>query len=172
VAHVNRGPGGDGPGRGDVPWPGDVPWLTDEEQSVWRAWLDVSRLLNERLQHQLAEDSDLSLAEYEILVQLSETPEQRLRMSELAARVVNSRSRLTHTVSRLEKRGLVGREVCPEDGRGVLCLLTESGLSVLEMAAPGHVRAVRETLFDPLTAREVQELGSVMDTVRTRLREL
>lgn len=160
MARVNRDP------------EGGVRWLTDEEQGVWRAYLDVSRLLNDRLQRQLAEESDLSLAEYEILVQLSEAPDHKLRMSDLAARVVNSRSRLTHTVSRLEKRGLVGRRSCPDDGRGVLCLLTESGLSILEQAAPGHVRAVRQVLFDLLTTGEVRELGTVMDKVRTRLREL
>ena len=96
----------------------DIRWLDDDEQHVWRSYLDVSRLLNERLQHQLVKDSGLSLPEYEIFVQLSEAPDRMLRMSELAERAVNSRSRLTHTVSRLESRGLVRREPCPDDGRG------------------------------------------------------
>jgi len=149
----------------------DVRWLTSEEQTVWRAYLDVSRLLTERLQHQLVEDSDLSLAEYEILVQLSETPGRQLRMSELASRAVHSRSRLTHTVRRMQERGLVRRQASPEDGRGVLCLLTSEGFDTLVAAAPGHVEAVRGGLFDPLDSSEVTALGGAMEKVRGRLRE-
>ncbi len=147
-------------------------WLDDHEQSVWRSYLYVMRLLNERLQRQLVEDSDLSLAEYDILVHLSEASGRSLRMSELAERVVNSRSRLTHTAARLESRGLVIRETCPDDGRGVLCRLTEEGFAILDAAAPGHVEAVREALFDPLTVEQVAALGEVMALLRARLREL
>lgn len=150
---------------------GDTRWLEPEEQAVWRAYLDVSRLLDERLQHQLVDDSAMSLAEYEILVQLSETPERRLRMSELADRAVNSRSRLTHTVSRMEQRGLVRREPCPDDGRGVLCILTDAGFAAIVEAAPGHVEAVRMAVFDPLTADDVAALGVAMSKIRTGLRE-
>lgn len=150
---------------------GDVRWLTAEEQAVWRAYLDVSRLLTERMQRELVEDSSMSLAEYEILVQLSEAPGRQLRMSELADRVVNSRSRLTHTVGRMEARGLVRREACPDDGRGVLCLLTDDGFTVLEQAAPGHVEAVRQGLFDPITEQDMAALGMVMNKVRAHLRE-
>lgn len=149
----------------------DVRWLDDSEQAVWRAYLDVSRLMNERLQRQLVSDSAISLAEYEILVQLSESSGRTLRMAELADRVVHSRSRLTHSVSRLEQRGLVRREPCPNDGRGVLCILTDEGFGVLEAAAPGHVEAVRSGMFDPLTEADVASLGSVMDKIRARLRE-
>lgn len=148
-----------------------VRWLDDTEQGVWRAYLDVSRLLNERLQRQLVNDSDLSLAEYEILVQLSESPQRTLRMAELANRAVHSRSRLTHTVTRMEERGLVRREPCPDDGRGVLCILTDQGFSVLAAAAPGHVEAVRSALFDPLTDQDVAALGGAMDKIRSVLRE-
>jgi DNA-binding MarR family transcriptional regulator len=149
----------------------EVRWLDASEQAVWRAYLDVSRLMNERLQRQLVSDSTMSLAEYEILVQLSESDGRTLRMAELADRVVNSRSRLTHTVSRLEQRGLVQRQPCPDDGRGVLCILTDEGFAVLEAAAPGHVEAVRSGMFDPLTTQDVASLGSVMDKIRLRLRE-
>jgi DNA-binding MarR family transcriptional regulator len=145
-------------------------WLTAQEQAVWRAYLDVTRLFNDKLQRRLVDDADLSLAEYEIMVQLSETDGHRLRMSELADRAVNSRSRLTHTVARMEDRGLVRREACPDDGRGVLCLLTDDGYAALERAAPDHVAAVRETLFDALTPAEVETLGAAMQKVRTGLR--
>lgn len=145
-------------------------WFDDHEQVVWRAYLDVMRLLMDRLQKQVSEDSAMSLGEYEVLVQLSEAPDRQLRMSELAARIVHSRSRLTHTVGRMEKRGLVGREPCEEDGRGVLCTLTDLGGEILVAAAPGHVEAVRQAIFDPLTAEEVTSLGAVMDKVRAVLR--
>ncbi len=149
----------------------EVRWLTDEEQHVWRSYLDVSRLLNDRLQRQLVRDSNLSLAEYEIFVRLSEAPDRTLRMSELAEQAVNSRSRLTHTVARLEARGFVRREPCPDDGRGVFCILTDEGFRAIEDAAPGHVEAVRSGLFDPLKARDVEALGQIMDKILAVLRE-
>ena len=147
-----------------------VRWLDDDEQEVWRAYLDVMRLLMDRLQKQVSEDSGLSLGEYEVLVQLSEAPDRQLRMSELAARIVHSRSRLTHTVGRMEKRGLVRREPCEDDGRGVMCTLTAPGFDVLVDAAPGHVEAVRQAIFDPLSPADVQALGVAMDKVRADLR--
>ncbi|MFN8074927.1 MAG: MarR family transcriptional regulator [Kineosporiaceae bacterium] len=145
-------------------------WLDDAEQAVWRSYLDVMRLLNERLQRQLTEESDLSLAEYDILVHLSETTSRAMRMSELADKVVNSRSRLTHTVARLERRGMVVREACPDDGRGVNCRLTEAGFDILVRAAPGHVEQVRTSVFDPLTADDVAALGAAMVKIRAGLR--
>ncbi|MFN0281501.1 MAG: MarR family winged helix-turn-helix transcriptional regulator [Kineosporiaceae bacterium] len=145
-------------------------WLDASEQAVWRSYLDVSRLLSDRLQRRLVEDANLSLAEYEIMVQLSETDGRRLRMSELADRAVNSRSRLTHTVARMEERGLVRREACPEDGRGVLCVLTDEGFAVLDAAAADHVETVRESIFDVLSAAEVAALGAAMNKVRAGLR--
>lgn len=145
-------------------------WLDDDEQRVWRSWLDVSRLVNERLGRQLADDSNLTLAEYEILVQLSEAPERRLRMSELAVLAVHSRSRLTHTVNRLQERGLVRRQDCPEDRRGVLCVLLDEGFRVLHEAACLHVEAVRQAMFDPLGPEDVATLGAIMDRLRATLR--
>jgi DNA-binding MarR family transcriptional regulator len=144
--------------------------LAPHEQRVWRAWLDVSRLLTERLGRQLVDDSGMSLAEYEILVQLSEHPQRAMRMSELASRVVNSRSRLTHTVARMEERGLVGRAPCADDGRGVMCTLTDAGLQAIVDAAPGHVEAVRLAMFDPLGPADVVALGAALDRVREELR--
>ena len=158
-----------GPERGA---PASEPrWLTPEEQTVWRAFLDVSRLLFEQLGRQLAEDSDMSLAEYEILVQLSESADRSMRMSELADRVVSSRSRITHTVARMEQRGLVRRDACPDDGRGVLCVLTDAGFDAVVAAAPGHVEMVRSAMFDPLPPAAVSRLGEALIAVRAGLRD-
>jgi DNA-binding MarR family transcriptional regulator len=146
-------------------------WLTPAEQAVWRSFLDVSRLLFDQLGRQLGEDSQMSLPEYEILVQLSEAPGRRLRMSEIADRVVSSRSRITHTVGRMEERGLVLREACLDDGRGVECVLTDAGFEVLEAAAPGHVANVRTIMFDPLAPDDVTALGTALTKVREELRK-
>ena len=146
-------------------------WLDADEQAVWRDYLDVMRRLMERLNRQLVDDAGMSLAEYEVLVQLSESPNRRLRMSELADLVVNSRSRLTHTVNRLEERGFVAREECPDDRRGILCVLRDEGFAALVAAAPGHVEAVRAAVFDPLDAEDVKALGVTMRKLRTLLRE-
>ena len=143
-----------------------IRWLTPEEQSVWRAFLDVSRLMTDQMNRQLSDDSGMSLPEYEILVALSEAPDRRLRMSELADRVLSSRSRITHTVGRMEERGHVHREACADDGRGVLCVLTDAGFTVLEAAAPAHVESVRDAMFDPLTAEEVDALGVALRKIR------
>jgi DNA-binding MarR family transcriptional regulator len=145
-------------------------WLDPDEQAVWRAFLDVSRLLFEQLNRQLSDEAGMSLAEYEILVQLSEAPDRRLRMSELADRVVSSRSRITHTVGRMEERGLVYREACEDDGRGVLCVLTDAGFARLEGAAPGHVETVRTIMFDPLDPADAENLGAALTKVREKLR--
>lgn len=150
--------------------PAEPRWLSGEEQRVWRAWLDVTRLLDERLNRQLVADSDLTLAEYEILVQLSEHPQRQLRMSELAERIVHSRSRLTHTVGRMEERGLVRREPCESDGRGVMCVLTDFGFDTIAAAAPGHVESVRTALFDPLETSDVDVLGVALGKMREVLR--
>lgn len=150
-------------------------WLDDEEQQAWRALLEATQLLWDRLERELDDFEDdghegLSLPEYEILVRLSEAPERRLRMSQLAEGVVHSRSRLTHTVGRMQMRGLVVREVCPNDGRGVLCVLTDAGVDLLVAAAPTHVTGVRTHLFDRLTPQEVQALRSGLSKVRSHLR--
>ncbi len=150
--------------------PPEVRWLAPGEQDVWRAFLDVSRLLFEQLNRQLSDETGMSLAEYEILVQLSEAPGRRMRMSEVADRVVSSRSRITHTVGRLEERGLVHREPCADDGRGVLCVLTDAGFARLEAAAPGHVEMVRTVMFDPLEPSDVEHLGVALTKMREKLR--
>jgi DNA-binding MarR family transcriptional regulator len=146
-------------------------WLTADQQILWRAYLDASIRLMNALGRQLEQDSDLSLSEYEVLVQLSESPGRTMRMSQLAAEVVNSRSRLTHTVRRMEERGLVERQTCVDDGRGVNCVLTREGFARLEAAAPGHVEAVREHLVDLLDDEQFRALCELMDKIGEPLRE-
>jgi DNA-binding MarR family transcriptional regulator len=141
------------------------PWLSAEQQRHWRAYLAGTARLTEALNRQLERDAGLSLSEYEILVRLSEAPARSVRMSELARSLVQSRSRISHTVTRLERRGLVERRTYPADGRGVSCVLTEQGFGVLAAAAPGHVEAVRAELVDRISDAQLRALGEAMSTV-------
>ena len=142
-------------------------WLTAKEQLAWRSFLYSTTLLNARLSEALEADPeiDLTLGEYEILVRLSEAEQGWIRMSDLADQVVHSRSRLTHTVSRMEKRGLVERVRCESDGRGRQAQLTATGLRLLEAAAPIHVRSVREQLLDVVGHEDFIELGRILAKV-------
>ena len=127
-------------------------WLSTEQQHVWRAFLNGVAAINETLEAELR-PFGLDLGEYEILVHLSESPRRALRMSELAERVRQSRSRLTHTVARMESKGLVARTACPSDRRGVISVLTDAGYQLLVDAAPHHVDSVRRALVDPVDRR-------------------
>ncbi|WOP18547.1 MarR family transcriptional regulator [Raineyella sp. LH-20] len=139
-------------------------WLDDEQQQIWRTYLRGVHHLNEYLDRALR-PFDLSLAEYEILVSLSEADEHRLRMSDLADAVHQSRSRLTHTVGRMEKSGLIERVACPSDRRGVWAQLTPAGYDLLVTAAPCHVESVRTALVDAATPEDFQALGRVFAEV-------
>ncbi len=147
-------------------------WLSEGEQQSWRAWLDMSRLLPDRLSRDLNSEHGLSIADYEILVQLSENPDQRIRMSELADRTLSSRSRLTHQCDRLTKRGLMTREPCADDGRGSWAVLTQEGWEKIVTAAPDHVESVREHLVDLLTTSEFEELGRLSRKVSEHLKNV
>jgi DNA-binding MarR family transcriptional regulator len=144
-------------------------WLDADEQKAWRAWLYSTQLVQERLNAELQHDTGISHPYYEILVQLSETPGRMLRMSELADRCLSSRSRLSHAVSRLEERGWIRRQVCEEDGRGQLAVLTDDGFAALEAAAPIHVESVRRHLFDQLSPEQVAAMRDVGETLLTHL---
>ena len=144
-------------------------WLDAEEQRAWRAYLNSWMLLDERLDRELTREAGISHAYYEILVQLSETEGRQLRMSELAERCLSSRSRLSHAVSRLEERGWVRRQVCAEDGRGQLAVLTDEGFAALEEAAPIHVESVRRHLFDQLTPAQVAAMRDIGETLLRHL---
>lgn len=146
-------------------------WLSEDEQATWRAYLQASQLLFDRLDRELQADQGIPHTYYEILVNLSEAPGRRLRMSELADRCQSSRSRLSHAVARLEEQGWVRREVCDTDRRGQTALLTAEGFSALEAAAPVHVEGVRTHLFDQLTPEQVEQLGAISTAVVEHLRD-
>jgi DNA-binding MarR family transcriptional regulator len=143
----------------------DTRWLDAEEQRAWRAYLDTTRSLILALDQQLQADSDVSLTDYELLVRLSEAPGRRLRMRELAAATLSTRSGATRAVTRLEQAGWVRRVECEADRRGTHAELTPDGAAKLAEAAPGHVAAVREHLFDHLTAAQVKQLGKAFGQV-------
>ena len=139
-------------------------WLDVDQQQVWRTYLLGSARLAERLDADLR-TFGLDLGEYEILVTLSEAPERRVRMSELADAVHQTRSRLTHTVTRMERAGLVDRSSCPNDRRGVWAHLTDEGFRLLEAAAPRHVEAVRRNFVEAMTAEDYAAVGRAFAAV-------
>ncbi|WP_425565211.1 MarR family winged helix-turn-helix transcriptional regulator [Saccharopolyspora taberi] len=140
--------------------------------AAWRAYIVGSALLDHRLNRELQSAHGLSIADYEILVRLSEQPGQRMRMSRLAADVAHSKSRISHQIRRLEAADLVRRQECPNDGRGVLAILTEEGAQRLRDAAPTHVAGVREHMIDQLEPEEQEVLAKVFDRLTDHLRGL
>ena len=145
-------------------------WLTAEQQRHWRAFRDGTVLLLDALGRDLEERSGLSLHEYEVMVRLSEAEGHTLRMSQLATDIAHSRSRLTHTIARMEAAGLVARVACASDARGVNCVLTDEGWARLVAAAPGHVDSVRARMVDLLSDEQLAALGDAMEAVRAHLR--
>jgi DNA-binding MarR family transcriptional regulator len=124
-----------------------------------------------RLNRQLQRESGLSLADYDVLVQLTDAPDGRLRPFELQRRLQWEQSRLSHHLSRMQRRGLVSRQECADDGRGAYVVLTEAGLRAIEAAAPGHVDTVRQLFFDQLTREQVEGLETLATRVLQRLDE-
>lgn len=144
-------------------------WLTDEEQHAWRAYLHATTLLEDHLDRQLQRDAGMPHTYYGLLVQLSQAPRRRMRMTELARNAKITRSRLSHAIARLEKNGWVRREDCPSDKRGQNAVLTDDGYTMLRRSAPGHVEAVRQAMFDRLTPEQVSSLGEIMRVLATGL---
>lgn len=136
----------------------EVQWLDDAEQRVWRQWLSAHSRLTAQLARQLAEDTGLSMPDFAVLVTLSETADHRMRVVALAEGVQWERSRLSHHLTRMEKRHLVQRQECEQDRRGAYVALTPAGLAAVQDAAPGHVREVRTAVFDVLTPDEIAQL--------------
>jgi len=134
-------------------------WLTEDEQRLWRGWLAASMLLPERLNRDLQEQHGLTGTDYQVLVELSESPERRMRMSTLAERTQLSRSRLSHQIDRMTAAGLVSRQECAQDGRGMFAVLTEHGWETIVAAAPDHVESVRRHLVDRLTPEQFAAFG-------------
>jgi DNA-binding MarR family transcriptional regulator len=144
--------------------------LDAERLACWRAYIESSQRLLNQLEDELRATSELSLADYHVLVLLSEAPRQRLRMGELASRLVFSPSRLTYQISSMERRGLVARQSCPQDRRGNEAVLTAAGLLRLREAAPHHAASVRGHLMDDLDDAEVACLTRVFDRLGSRLK--
>lgn len=140
-------------------------WLDAVQQRSWRAYVDGSLRLTELMDRDLKSKHGLSISEYEILVRLSEAPERRLRMAELAANASQSRSRLSHTCSRLESKGMVERGSCPNDKRGVYAHLTDEGFAVLERAARDHVETVRTFFVDVIDPQDLDAIGRAFGAV-------
>jgi DNA-binding MarR family transcriptional regulator len=147
-------------------------WLDQDEMRAWRNYVTGVAMLEDRLHRELQSGHGLSLADYELMVRLSEQPDHEMRMSQLAEDVASSKSRVSHQVARMEREGLLERRECPADGRGVLAALTEKGMRALEIAAPTHVEGVREHIIDLLSREEQEVLAKVFDRVVTHLRSL
>lgn len=146
-------------------------WLDDVQQQEWRSYVEGSALLLDGRDRRLRSRHNVSLADFEILVRLSEAPEGRLRMADLAELSYYSRSRLSHTVARLEARRLVQRSEDDEDKRGVVASLTETGRAVLVKAAKDNVQTVREHFIDVLSPSELETIGRAFRKVAARMRE-
>ena len=147
----------------------ETKWLNDGQQRSWRGLVLGMTLLMDRLDHDLQRMFGISMAEYEILVRLSEREGRQMRMAQLADAMAHSRSRVTHTVGRLEKTGLVTRNKSPEDGRGIVCHMTDEGFELLSRMAPYHVNGVRANLVDIVPDDDFEALGRVMNTVADHL---
>ncbi len=146
----------------------DVRWLDAREQEAWRAFITGARRLMEQLDADL-KAKGLNHDDYSVLVALSESEGDRMRMAELADHAVESRSRLSHHISRLETRGLVTRETCPSDRRGSFAVLTPEGRATIEAVAPHHVAGVREYLLDQISADELATIGTVFRRINQKL---
>jgi DNA-binding MarR family transcriptional regulator len=147
-------------------------WLAQDEMRAWRAYVIASELLRKQLNRELQERHGLALADYEVLVRLSERDGQRMRMAQLANEVASSKSRLSHQIARMEAAGLVQRVDCGDDARGVFAQLTDAGMARLRDTAPTHVEGVRAHLIDLLPAADQTALAAIFERVLTHLDEL
>jgi DNA-binding MarR family transcriptional regulator len=146
-------------------------WLNPAEMKAWRRYIIASRRLLEALDVDL-EDHELSMADYEVLAQLSDAPERTMRMSELADVAMISRSRLSHRIKVMEKAGWVRREACPEDKRGYFAIMTPKGWKAIVAAAPDHVSSVRSRFLDVLDKNDQKVLAEIFDRVASRIKDI
>lgn len=150
--------------------PGVTPWLNEEEERFWRAFLEASGRVSQELGACMKAQSGLTLDDYDVLVHLSEAKAHRLPMGELSNRLLHSQSRLTQRVSRLQKRGLVGRQRSESDGRVIYAVLTAAGRQALDGSASAHVRDVRRVLLDHVAPHEFETVADVLARVALHLR--
>jgi DNA-binding MarR family transcriptional regulator len=147
----------------------DPRWLDETQQCTWRKYMSMHAQLNARLNRQLQADSNLSLSDFEVLVQLTDNPSNKVRMFEVAQALRWEKSRLSHHLARMQKRGLVSREGCPSDARGAFIVLTPEGRKAIEEAAPQHVETVRRLVFEGLTEEQVGVLATTSEEILKRL---
>jgi DNA-binding MarR family transcriptional regulator len=144
-------------------------WLSDEQQAAWRAYAEATVKLRWALECQLQKDAGLSFIEYHAMARLSEEPGHTMRMSELAAVTNASLSRLSHLITRLERRNLVRREPDPSDGRYTNAILTATGWELLVASAPAHVAKVRELVIDAMSPDELRHLHTASERIIERV---
>jgi len=144
-------------------------WLTEDEQRAWRGLLRMTAQLNARANRQLLQEYGISLPDYEVLVALSEAPDGRLRVFEIADALAWEQSRVSHQLARMQRRGLITREGCATDARGAFAVLTTAGRAAIERAAPAHVEQVRQLVFDGLSPDQLAALTEVTTCVLDRL---
>lgn len=154
-----------------MPTNDDEPWLSDQERDTWLEVATLTLQLPGLLDAQLRRDADLDLFEYMVLSWLSMAEGRQVRMGELAHLSRGSTSRLSNVVKRLENRGFVRRTPDPTNGRYTLAILTDAGWDVVVLAAPGHARAVRRYILDPLTPDQVRTLQEITHPIADRIRE-
>lgn len=154
---------------GAPPTSDPVPWLDPIEAGAWRAWMAMSEMVRAQLARDMQQECRMSEADYAVLVSLSERPDHRIRMSDLAEQLRWSRSRLSHQVARMEARGQLCKEGCPSDARGWFAVLTGSGLDDIRRAAPLHVASVRRTLIDALDPGQLVQLQAIAEGVVAHL---
>ena len=147
----------------------DVRWLSAQEERVWRRWLTLNARLSATLHKELQDDAGLSMPDFEVLVHLTDSPQGRIRVTDLAKALQWERSRVSHHVTRMERRRLVQRVECAEDGRGAFIVITPQGRAAIEQAAPGHVNAVRRLVFDALSDEEVNAFATIIEKALTQL---
>lgn len=144
-------------------------WLDDGEMRAWRAYVIASELLRKQLNRELQDRHGIALADYEVLVRLSESEGGQMRMAQLAAEVASSKSRLSHQIARMETAGLVHRAECDDDARGVFAEITAAGRARLQETAPTHVTGVRAHLIDLLGEADQQALADIFERVLAHL---
>jgi DNA-binding MarR family transcriptional regulator len=150
----------------------EVRWLNEAEALAWRSYIVATLRLRQRLHRELTDQHNISLADYEVLVCMSLQPDNRMRMTELAIMLGSTKSRLSHQVGRMEINGIVRRDRDPEDKRGVIAELTETGMELLSRSAPTHVEGVRQHLIDLLSPDEQVVLAQAFSRVLEHLTEL
>lgn len=140
-------------------------WLDEREAKAWRGFLVMRRAIEQGIDRQLEQESNLSAADYALLVPLSESSEGGIRARDLGRVVDWERSRVSHQLRRMESRGLIVRTECPTDARGTMIVLTAAGRAAIEAAAPAHVDWVREHFIDVLTPEELEMLATVSEKI-------